>query len=1001
VAQLLGRSEIASRIFGLTYGKTALPFGRGLVVSTEPGSPEALSETAPLDWNYIAWIRTASVDDLQAERLPAGATKPTALLYLMLRHAFLAHIKDTGDRVLIEAGLIARSVHQDAELVGMSVAGPATDTGATPAVTAPAPTVWTRLAQAVPGVTGGLPLSRFLLESTAHPATQTIAEFRQALAALETLPTAELERLFTETLDLCSHRLDAWITSLFAERLEEMREATPRGTHLGAYGRVENLRPAPAARRLPLPPDRRRALDGIAPALARLPLEQQLGTGGHVHAPSMTHAAAAAVLRSGYLSRHGAAAERYAINLSSARVRQAGFLLDAVRNGQTLGAVLGYQFERGLHEGHRPLELDRYIEPFRTLFPLVADKLIAAGDEPVEAIAARNVVDGLALHTAWRSDRIAWGTHDLPARPSSEQAAIEDELRSVDESLDALADLLTAESVYQLVRGSTTAAAATLDSLAQGVRPPDPEIAETPRGGSSVHHRVCLVLGGDALAPPGWDAIASSPRSRAEPYLDGWLGTLIGDPARVRCRVTYNDGAAPTLVHEREVSLTDLALRPIDLLAIVSAGDAAAQPMPGLPTGSAQVSELDARVVWFVLGLADAAPDAAITIAYAPWDRDALRSFPEIAEVMRAAAAVLGTARPLEPRDLLAPDRLAALPGADLLPADAAARVGPAITELSNAVTALESALVPLDVDPRPVGPDLGPLRDALFSAARLGAAGAIPDRRTGNDAAQVEALIVRGRSVRDELRRRRAAASAATTPAAIAGAIFGEAFRFVPRFKPVATELDQALTIGPTPAPSSLDVRRWFHGAALVRAPLERYKQLAMLARALGATLPVQTATQLPHRPGAPWVAEPFGDEAHRPPSGAVSLALLASAAVPAAADTWAGLILDEWTELIPNREESTAVAFHYDDPRAEAPQAVLVAVPPDAAATWTLDAVATIVRETFELARLRAVDAEMVPALSQVLPAAYVASNPRRDTVSTHLRDFVRDDFRITRGP
>ena len=29
VAQPLGRSEIASRIFGLTYGKTALPFGRG------------------------------------------------------------------------------------------------------------------------------------------------------------------------------------------------------------------------------------------------------------------------------------------------------------------------------------------------------------------------------------------------------------------------------------------------------------------------------------------------------------------------------------------------------------------------------------------------------------------------------------------------------------------------------------------------------------------------------------------------------------------------------------------------------------------------------------------------------------------------------------------------------------------------------------------------------------------------------------------------------------
>ena len=65
---------------------------------------------------------------------------------------------------------------------------------------------------------------------------------------------------------------------------------------------------------------------------------------------------------------------------------------------------------------------------------------------------------------------------------------------------------------------------------------------------------------------------------------------------------------------------------------------------------------------------------------------------------------------------------------------------------------------------------------------------------------------------------------------------------------------------------------------------------------------------------------------------------------------------MLDEWTELIPNREESTAVAFHYDDPGAEAPQAVIVAVPPDAAETWTLDTVLAVLRETLELARLRA---------------------------------------------
>jgi hypothetical protein len=37
--------------------------------------------------------------------------------------------------------------------------------------------------------------------------------------------------------------------------------------------------------------------------------------------------------------------------------------------------------------------------------------------------------------------------------------------------------------------------------------------------------------------------------------------------------------------------------------------------------------------------------------------------------------------------------------------------------------------------------------------------------------------------------------------------------------------------------------------------------------------------------------------------------------------------LLLDEWTELIPNEREDAGVVFHYDSPGAEAPQAVLIA--------------------------------------------------------------------------
>lgn len=1009
VARLLGRTEAASRIFGLSYGKSAFRFEGGFVVPKAPQAVEVLSETDPLDFNYIAWIRGASLDDLRHERLPAGVLRPSALLYRLLRHGFLREVADAGDRILVDVAALPRSARREAELVGMTVTAPEPAATAGTTRVPPSLTVWERLAQNVPAVTGRLPLSRFLLEGAGHAGPEAVASYRRSLEVLEALPTAELERLFTESLDLCSHRLDAWITALFAQQLDAMRQANPRGAHLGAFAWVENLRPAPGARRAPLPADRRRRLDLVAPALAKLPLEEQVSTGGHIHAPSMTHAAAAAVLRNGFLSRRGAAGERYGVNLSSARVRQARWLLAAVRNGQALGAVLGYQFERGLHEEHAPLELDKYIEPFRALFPLEASKLIkAAPDEPVEAVAARSVVDGLALHQARKRSEIPWGTKDLPALSTPDQVAIEAELARLDESIDALADLLTAEAVYQLVRGSTTAAAATLDSLAKGVRPPDPEIAETPRGGSAVHHRALLVLGGDAIPPTGWEAVGATPRSRAEPHLDGWLGTLIGDPANVRCRVTYADVADPAVVHDREVTLAALDLRPIDVLAIATAGQAGPQTAGAAPTASAQVSELDARIAWFVLGLPDAAPDAAIAIDYALWDGipPPLRgggqgvAFPEVAELMRAVAAVLGTARSLEPRDLLAPDRASLASEATVLSAEAQARGDQAASDLAGAVAALESALAPLDVDPRPVGPDLAPLRNALVSAARFGVAGAMPDRRAGNSAEQVEALIAQARSVRGELARRSTAATAATTPAARAAAVFGDAFRLLTRFVPVPAELDQALATGPTPAPDATAVRRWLHGAALVHAPLERYKQLTMRVRALGRQAPGLAATQLPHRPGARWVAEPFGDEADRPPSGSVSLVLLRAAAPPVS-DPWVGLAIDEWTELIPNRVESTAVAFHYDDPGSEAPQVILVAVPPTAAPQWSLDTAVAIVRETFELAKLRAVDAEMLPDLSQVLPAAYVAANPKNETVSTAFGELLRGDFAITRAP
>jgi hypothetical protein len=93
---------------------------------------------------------------------------------------------------------------------------------------------------------------------------------------------------------------------------------------------------------------------------------------GFVHAPSLDHAATVAVLRSGHLTRFGRTsdpeADPLAIDLSSERARTAQYLLDGVRSGQTVAALLGYRFERALHERG----LDVFIEPFRFIAPIVS-----------------------------------------------------------------------------------------------------------------------------------------------------------------------------------------------------------------------------------------------------------------------------------------------------------------------------------------------------------------------------------------------------------------------------------------------------------------------------------------------------------------------------------------------------------------------------------------------------------------------------------------------------
>ena len=281
-------------------------------------------------------------------------------------------------------------------------------------------------------------------------------------------------------------------------------------------------------------------------------------------------------------------------------------------------------------------------------------------------------------------------------------------------------------------------------------------------------------------------------------------------------------------------------------------------------------------------------------------------------------------------------------------------------------------ALLPVDavLPRRAVGISLF---DALTAAALFGLPGAFPMGRSETE------LLEQASSVREELSRRLTRANAASGATAIAAAVFGDGFVILSRFHPTvdaADELDKALGAGPSLiAQQAHATRTWMEQAARVRAPLTRWRKLAVLARALGNRMAQLEVAQLPHLDGAQWAALPFTPE-KSPPSGRLSL-VLQRVAKPGASVPWIGLLLDQWTEIIPSTTAQTGMAFHYDDPGAEAAQAVLVAVPPKMTAeNWDPTDLIAIVNETLDLARMRAVSLEDLGEFGQLLPAMFVAA-------------------------
>lgn len=868
-------------------------------------------------------IATA-IDTVKAAET-VGSPTTTPLLYRLVRHALLVEHAIAAMRVQGTAS----GDHLERELVDI-LPGP------------PTPTLWRQLDRQVSTPAGPMVLRDYLRGPADDPPLRDLREFRAATAALASESAADLERLMAETLDLASHRLDAWITSFATRRLRWLRQQAPSGgAYVGAYGWLLDIK-----RRTPREPVTTPPAGESATGLSTQP-----GNAGYVHAPSLAQATTAAVLRAAHTATPPEDGRRgqLAIELTSARVRLASWLLDGVRQGQPLGALLGYRLERDLHD--RGLAV--HISALRELAPLRSARLTASGAE--EAVPAMNVVNGLALQRLWRD-----GTN-VNAAVGAAAGTLDAPLQALDDAIDALGDALLAEGVHQAVQGNPTRAAASLDAAARGdAPPPELEFVRTPRTGQAVTHRVAALLYGTTVSAVDWPVDGDlQVRGPAEPRLNAWASRLLPIPRRVRVRARAL-GAAEADVVRSDLDLSGLRLSPLDYVMLAERDE------------QAGLAELELRILDHVRSLPLVGPDARVRLDYtrAPeWPADAV-TVPELLEQARAVRRLFTAARPLRAADLQPPDR------------GVSEAAGPTVTARATAVVAaLEKALTEL-ADPMR-------RRTGLLRAAALGVPGAYP--RPSDLARQSAAILA-------ALQTRKAAVAKAGDDLARLREVLGPDFRVLPEVPTPAGEVASAFAASTDcQGGDRLACVDWLLDAGRVRQGVERLTGVLQYAEALGAgdTLTAMVG-QLPFKAGERWLGLKLG--LGSPAGGRLSVVAHTPTALPTSGTIF-GLLIDEWTEVIPHGEETTGLAFHFDAPDACAPQAILLAVSPDARATWSPELLEATVAEALDLAQLRMVDLEALHPLDpnpnaltdvgQYLPALYFATNVADDTVST---DFAR---------
>lgn len=838
-------------------------------------------------------------------------------------------------------------------------------------------------------------IDRALLISKPKEAQEAL---RNAITTLDDLSAdgswSKLQQAFTQALDLNAYRLDAWVTSAATRLLAQHRQKDPEGLQLGVFGWVENLK--------------RDDTRAIAYAGGRVTTYRDTypeDGGGFIHAPSTTQATAAALAKSAFLANQKTEPEpknAFALNLLSDRIQGAQRLHDGIRHGQDIAALLGYAFERQLHD----LGADNCIAHFRDEYPFVANK---------KELESLNVVDGVKLLENYPPD----GTTRYSFECGNDEH-IQQALTYINDLKDASADSLHFEALFQAAQGNHERAAAALDAFQGEGTPPILDSLRTPPQGSTLNYKFLYCLSGPDIPRINY-LTDDNVRAAAEPVLENWLRKQLGDQEDVTFQVKVTDPdnrMAPRIV---DLNLRQLHLGYLDLLMLAETTLDLQQKQEEKENAPQKgISGLEQRVIHFIRKQ-ETELTSELSYKFIPKDSKALKQFWTLLRYLRR---FLLTDKSLLPQHIL--------------PSSEAERAVYVYSDWYDVYQRVQSTAIFYEQLKEKLDPESGNYAPAEFArslerVARFGIKEA--DRIFGeknpeaiapavckamtNAYTAYEAAIKKCKKVLDlEKDIEISSTDEKLSPNqyknlfdhldTAAKALFGPAFRIIrpvrfPKDLDDFLQKEQEALIGfkPTNRNGQERIREWLQGLVDIYPEMKTYEDAQLLRSAWGKSkedYTLQIAQYTPvieHREKYPWVAlnkderakingGPPHDEPPYPP-GTFSMVIEGPENFKWEDAPLYLLPIWEGRDAIPQTTRNTGISFQYDAPNAEPPQSLLLAVPEPGQTDWNKDDLRDIVNDTLDLAKARLVDIDALKELGFLFPATLININTNESTGET----------------